>query len=165
MRQLLAISVAGDLEFFFAWVASAEKPSDDPSSWNGMRRLTTQHVRPSGVEKVPTATDTAKPVVDPASPLELLACDALGYGVELVPRDPSCSYLYFFHFFSGFRRYQDVAESAQHAFAQDGYLVVCIGLDPVIHERLGFFSTDVLAWIVDIARSGCCVGALGSPPL
>ena len=164
MRQLLAISVAGDLELFFAWVASGENPSDDPSSWYGIRRLKTQHVRPSGIEKIPNATDTTKPVVDPACPLELLARDAMGYGVELVLRGPSCSYLYFFHFCSGFRRYQDVVESAQHAFARDGYLFVCIGLDPVIHERLDCFSTDVLAWVVDTARAGRCVGALGSPP-
>ena len=59
MRQLLAISVAGDLEGFFAWVASGENSSDDPPSWYGIRRLKTQHVRPLGIEKIPNATDTA----------------------------------------------------------------------------------------------------------
>ena len=122
MRQLLAISVAGDLELFFSWVASGENPSDDPSSWYGIRRLKTQHVRPSGIEKIPNATDTAKPVVDPACPLELLARDAMGYGVELVPRGPRCSYPYCFHFCFGFHRYVSGCCRASSACFRAGWL-------------------------------------------
>lgn len=72
---------------------------------------------------------------------------------------------FFLHFFSGFRRRQDIHWQIENKLVGDGWQVYCISIDLCLcRQHSDLTSKESYEWWLDKARQGYVIGAGGGPP-
>ena len=177
MRQLCAVCIAGGLELFIAWCASGLNPSDDPSSWFGIRSGKSSSwsaaFRPALPIPCLRSASTSRPWLRSTSALssvaDILAAAVLDFDggvgkLNSILSEFPVDTIFAIHLCSGPARGGDFAEQlVGHAAAQNLNLVV-LSIDPLLHPLLDLLRDAIFHTVMHIITSRKHVIALAGPP-
>ena len=86
-------------------------------------------------------------------------------GPAYIAAQLNCKTFFFLHFFSGFRREQDVHWQIENKWVGEGWQVYCISIDLCLcRQHSDLTSKESYDWWLQKARQGYVIGAGGGPP-
>ena len=172
MRRLAALSLAGDMDLFFARLTTDLNPADRPSSWHGLRAAGIEEsflfsprakrgVGAVVAERVSPASSASTP-----EDFELLPC-AISHPQSQewhLLKPVGLTFYFVLHLCAGPRRKGDFTHACAQALHDHGVSVMALAVDPLIDKRFDILSEPFFRWLMSPIAAGRVIGALGSPP-